>query len=314
MQVGLVYQDRKRWPKFVWVHQALERLGHSVVRCTSIADVQSANGAVDLLLFEQRNAGLCEFDLLKIGKHPDTVWAQWWFDLLSRDEGHLEKAFGPIMQKMDVLFTKGGDLFAGHGVADRRYLDQGCPSDMPQCEHHDEPEFDAMIVGSMTKHYLDRQIAAHMLTGAGLRVAVIGGMGIIPRGVENIGWVDPLDMSAHFSRAAVVIHSDITNDVAGYRSDAFWLKMGAGACVVAQEGAGNIQSVRQDVAYLTYSEPLGLLAAVKELRRDAAMRRRVGENARRYTMASRTYETQCAELIDDVERIKRQQAVPNLSR
>ena len=317
MQIGLVYQDRKRWAKFRWVHHALERLGHDVFRCTSIADIAHANGECDLLLFEQRNAGLCEYDLLKIEKRA--IWAQWWFDLLLRDDWHLPKVFGKIMHKMDVCYAKDTIGLHWDGTNDdsirySTYLDQGCPSDLPACEHREDPEFDAMIVGSMTKHYPGRQIAAHMLAGAGLRVAVVGeGM---PRGVANLGWVDPFDLPAQFSRAAVVVHIDITNKVPGYRSDSFWLKMGAGACVVAQESEGSIapRSNPSLIDHLTYTEPLGLLSAVKELRRDVNRRRELGENARRYTMEHRTYETQCAELIEDVERIKREQAVPSMSR
>ena len=314
MQIGLVYQDRKRWDKFRWVHQALERLGHDVFRCTSFSDVLHYNDTCDLMLFEQRNAGLCEYDLLKIRKNPQGIWAQWWFDLLSRDDWHLLEAFGKIMSKMDVCYTKHPVSEVDCRIA-TTYLDQGCPSDLPACEHREDPEFDAMIVGSMTKHYPGRQIAAHMLASAGLRVAVAGEGGTIPRGVENLGWVDPFDLPAAFSRAAVVVHIDITNKVPGYRSDSFWLKMGAGACVVAQAFDGNsAASIGLPTNHAVYSEPLVLLTAVEELRRDVNLRRDWGEAARRYTMRERTYETQCAELIEDVERIKSRKAMPSLSR
>lgn len=329
MQIGLVYQDRKRWDKFRWVHHALERLGHDVFRCTSIADVLHYNDTCDLMLFEQRNAGLCEYDLLKIRKSEHTVWAQWWFDLLSRDDWHLVKSFGNIMQKMDVCYTKCNGLPPIYGTPrdagiidppfperyriNSTYLDQGCPSDMPACEHREDPEFDALILGTMSKHYLGRQIAAHMLAGAGLRVAIVGeGM---PRGENNLGWVDPFDLPAQFSRAAVVVHIDITNKVPGYRSDSFWLKMGAGACVVVDACVGNVTWPSDlPVDYVTYTDQRELLSVVHELRRNVDRRRETGENARRYTMEHRTYETQCAELIEDVERIKREQAVPSLSR
>ncbi len=307
MRVGLVYQDRKKWLKFRWVHSAFDRLGHETVRCRTIDEVRAADRDCDLLLFEQRNAGLNERELLGVEKSGNAIWSQWWFDLIRRDDPieelesqHLVRQFGDVMQKMDVVFVKDTWLeeYAEFGV-DAIHLDQGCPFNLPACEHHEAPEFDAIFVGSATKHYPERLAALRLLCDEGLRVAVAGDSGAYPPQATRLGWVDPFNLPAQFSRAAIVIHIDIRHDVPSYRSDSFWMKLGAGACVLKRGGIDDPQG-----PYFTHEELGGLLNATSQLLREPLRRSQIGRSARRWVMREHTYEHRIEELVRHVEGIK----------
>ena len=230
MRLALVYPERVAWPKFAWVADAARRLGHDTRAVRKAAELADADAWADVVLFEHKAPCMAPADLVRIGKGHRARWVQWWFDLVAVDprrrlaEQDLMRSFLPVMQTMDTVLVKERDLldeYRALGVkAD--WFDQGCPADLPECEHRDAPSWDD----------------ARALVDAGFKVAWAGHYGDYPPGVTPLSWCPAMALPDLASDAAVVLCVDLRHDLAGFWSDRQWLALGAGACVVRRDATG----------------------------------------------------------------------------
>jgi hypothetical protein len=300
MRIACVYPDRRKWPKFDWVRQALDRLGHTVRHVRTVQELREADGWAERVLFEHKAAGLCIPDLLAIAEQHESYWVQWWFDLVavepgkSLDQQDPFRAFGEVMRAMDVCLVRERSLIGDYRALgiNATWSDQGCPGDMPACEHQEIPEFDVVLWGS-SRGYRQRCEDVRALVGAGFVVAWAGHPGAKPRGVVPLPWCPPERLPELASRAAVVLSADYRHDLDGYWSDRLWLALGMGACVLRRWSPGLPKGTPCHV----YPDAGELVALVDRLRGDRAAREALGHQAREWTMSGHTYEHRLREVL-----------------
>ena len=302
--------------KFAWVADGFHAAGHDVIRCHSLEALAAADGLADIVVFDQKGAGLNHNSVADLSVARRSKWAVWWRDLIAWDNIPLAeqddlRLFGRMLRGMDVVFVKErARLSDFHALGIHAvWLDQACPADMPACEHRERPEFDVLVLGRTD--YPQRRRDVQALVAAGYRVVWAG----LPDsagaadGVTAHPWVHPTtELAALASRCAVALSVDITQDAPGYHSDRTFLLAGMGIPVIARVGDGYgaaamsevIEiSPQADVAAWIYSDTAGLLACV-ERSHSYAERRRRGEVNRRRVMERHTYRQRAGELVSAI--------------
>ena len=320
MRIAIVYPPRRAWPKMEWVAEAFSAIGHEVVRCHDIGGLHAASIECDLVVFEQRCAGLGYADVAEIASGRHTRWVQWVFDLMATEQPSLPLAEQPNlghwttsktleatdtlrrMRLMDMVFVKERSLlgeYADLGV-EARWLDQGCPSWMGECKHVERPEFDVCLFANfMTAARQRRGDVASLLRCRRSIVWAGHPGGDPPLGVRAISFVPPARLPDLASRAAVTLCVDQRHNLDGYRSDRLWLALGMGACVVRRRSPG--QPVTQG-RYLDYPDADYLAGEVDALLMHPDKRAALGREARRYVMRSHTIEHRCREILREIEK------------
>lgn len=311
MNVTLAYHPRPRWPKWLWIQQALERLGHRVRHIRTFGEMVEADRDSDLVLFEHRvPAEIHQNNICEFAPSKRAVWMQWYFDLNLIQEGvpfreqSPMRVCGKLMQCMDLVFVKEFDLldeYRDMGIK-AVYFDQGCPEDYPQCDIPEKPEWDVLVFGA--RSYQQRKADVRTLVKAGFKAAWAGdaGTGQVPDGVIDIPWCDPWRLPELMSRAAVTLCVDWTHQLTGFHSDRLWLAMGAGACVAKRMSKGETE--KPCAGY--HSDEL--VECITKLVGFHEMRRAYGVQARRFVMENHTIRHRCEEIVKHADRIQEQGA------
>jgi hypothetical protein len=316
--------------KPTWVADGFRAAGHSVRLVHDLAGLRAADACCDLVLFDHKASGMNRAALTELAhgrlslrertlfrerpfaERKATVWVQWWRDLIAMDPGkpladqdHL-RAFAAVMRGMDIVLVKEQSLLDEyHQLGINAYwLDQGCPADMPACEHREQPVWDMLVLGSTG--YAQRRADARALADAGFRVlwAGMAGSDPVPPDVEWHPWVQPFKLPELVSRCGVVLGVDWRSDLPGYTSDRTYLACGMGACYVARYtdcGSSFSPASYSPAAALAawvYSSTDELIEIVRLAIADATERRRRGAWSRREVMRCHTYAHRAAEIVN----------------
>lgn len=337
MDIALVYPERPAWPKMHWVRQAFDAMGHCTRHivagakhgATAICDeLEAADRECGLVLFSQKSVGLHAVDLARLAERRQSVWAQWWFDLLAvdpdkplREQSVLRERdnggfYGDaealrIMRLMDFVFVKERGMLSEYRAigVNARYLDQACPSWLAACEHRAKPEWDVLVFGSRGAAWNKRRGDVRSLVREGFTVAWAGHPdGSPPPGCRPLPFCPPEELPALASRAAVVLGVDARHDVEGYWSDRLWLSLGMGACHVRRWVPG--LSCGYGTRDCAYESIAGLRDHVAYLCKELAVRQAMGQIARRYVMANHTYEHRVTELLEQCNVQAKESAEP----
>jgi hypothetical protein len=286
--------------KMGWVADGFSAAGHSVSRCFTLREVGLADRSQDLLVFDQKSPGsICRNALADMAPRRQSRWVQWYRDAIAYYSGvplREQPAMSHIrlMRGMDAVLVKESMMLAEYRALgiNAHWFDQGCPADMPACEHREKPEWDVLIPGVAS--YRQRRDDAAALTAAGFKVLWVGlPGGEIPPGCDSIPWVHPVKgLPQVVSRCACVLGVDFRQDLTGFTSDRTWLIAGMGACLVRRESAG-----MPEVPGFIYGTHEQLTSIVFELTGNAERRRAIGEAARRFVMENHTYTHRANELI-----------------
>jgi hypothetical protein len=307
-----------------WVSKAFSAIGHDVCQAHSINELAEADEDCDLVVFEQRCAGLNYADVAEVASGRRTTWVQWVFDLMATEPG-LQLGEQPnlghrttsatweatdtlrMMRLMDLVFVKERGLLAEYanlGV-EARWLDQACPSWMGECRHSSSPEFDVCLFANFTTAARQRRVDVQSLLRCRRSIVWAGHPGgDAPPGVRAIGFVPVERLPELASRAAVTLCVDQRHDLDGYVSDRLWLALGMGACVVRRASPGLPGSPGE--YYGVYDDGDCLSDVVGALLACVDHRQLVGRGARQYVMANHTYEHRCQELLREVEKCRHQ--------
>ena len=299
--------------KFGWVADGFRAAGHEAVRAHDLAGVQAADDACDLLLFDQKAAGLNRAELTALALAPRRAsWVQWWRDLIALDpraplaEQPFVRSFGGLMRAMDLVLVKEralADEYASLGIH-AAWLDQACPEEMPTCAPAEHPEWDVLVLGSTA--YDQRRQDAAALVAAGFRVAWAGlpGREPVPPGVEWRPWRHPTrELPQLAGRAAIVLGVDCRSDVAGYTSDRSYLAAGMGACYVARvtdygaDSAPTAASPAAELAAWIYNDRESLVRVVRTALADPDERRRRAARSRAHVLSRHTYRCRAEQIV-----------------
>ncbi len=312
MKIAVAQPRHAKWPKFDWVANAAESLGHRVTRFTAKDDLSAVDADSDVLLFSHKGSGIGAPDITQAAVGHKAVWVTWQFDLMALDP-KVPLAVSPAFNKwtsqkkweptdhlrclraMDFVGVKERGLlseYAALGV-NAFWADQGCPSNMPRCEHREIPEWDVLLFGSSGDDRRQRKQDVRSLLAEGFTVAWAGHVGgDIPSGVLPLAFCPALELPALASRAAVVLGVDYRHDLDGYWSDRVWLALGMGACHVRRHTEG-----LSGLPMATYTKTSELLAHVAALRADRGRRETTGKLARAVVLDHYTYESRLQEML-----------------
>ncbi len=311
MRIAVARPRHTNWPKFDWVAKAAEALGHSVRRFGSKDNLAEVDAESDVLLFSHKGSGIGAPNITAVSEH-NAVWVTWQFDLMALGK-NVPLAESPAFNKwtsqnkweptdnlrclraMDCVGVKERGLlkeYAALGV-NAFYADQGCPSNMPRCEHREIPEWDVLLFGCSGDDRRQRRQDVSSLLAEGFTVAWAGHVGEgIPSGVLPLPFCPALELPKLASRAAVVLGVDFRHDLEGYWSDRVWLALGMGACHVRRHTDG-----MTGLPMATYRTTGELIKHVSELRTDRRRRETTGHLARSIVMDHHTYESHLEELL-----------------
>lgn len=300
--------------KLGWVAEGFRAAGHETARVHDLAGVRAADEVCDVLLFDQKAAGLNRAELTSLALAPRrATWVQWWRDLIALEpraplaEQPFVRSFGGAMRAMDLVLVKERSLlgeFASLGIH-AAWLDQACPEDMPSCAPAEHPEWDVLVLGSTA--YERRRKDAAALVSAGFRVAWAGlpGREPVPAGVEWRPWRHPTrELPQLAGRAAIVLGVDCRSDVPGYTSDRSYLVAGMGACYIARvtdygaDSAPGAASPAADVAAWIYDDRESLIRVVRTALADPDERLRRGRRSRELVMSQHTYRRRAEQIVE----------------
>lgn len=309
MRIGLVYHPRLHagMGKFHFVADAFGALGHDVVHVQALPELKAADESCDLILFEQRNGPIHTVDGAELGKRRKSIWCEWFFDLnvfdplLPVDVQPAVEPYLPLLKQMDIVFVKERDRLDEYRNAGIKaiWLDQGCPTNMPEAEFNPNPMFDVMLWGSSRPEiWRQRNEDVSALVDAGYRAAWAATDPYLPSGVTRLPGCQPLELPKLIELAKVTLCVDATQSIDGYWSDRIWLAAGAGACVVRRASPGG-----SHLPAIHYNSRVSLLSIVRQLCDDDALRERSGRMAREVTFGDNLYEHRCQEIINHVVRL-----------
>ncbi len=293
MKIACVYPDTPNWPKMRWVHEAFQRLGHTVRQVTCRDELQAADNECDLIVFAHKGLAIRWPNMRDIASTRKATWCQWYFDLnalghrLSFDPMTLQKMCG-----MDVVFVKERLLLNEYkelGV-NAVYLDQGCPSHLAEVDYGAKKDLDVLLWGQGAPNYKQRVRDACLLAEFGLNVAWAGNPQP-PKNIESLPWTPPDKLPELASRARIVLSVGRRNDVDSYHSDSDWLALGMGACVLRRYFPGS--EAMPVLTYCNHQELLQLASAIIKDNSSEAL----GKYARKVTFAYHKVEDRLNELL-----------------
>lgn len=302
--------------KFAWVADGFRAAGHEVARVHTLEGLSAADSLADLVLFDQKGAGLNHNSIANESIDRRAKWACWWRDLIAWDPVTLAeqddlKLFLRMMRRMDVVFVKERSHlpeFAQLGI-NARWLDQACPTDIGQCEYAESLEFDVLVLGRTD--YPQRRADVTALVAAGYSVlwASLPDSCGVPEGVTAHPWVHPTqELPALASRCACALSVDMVHRP-GYTSDRTYLLAGRGIPVVARVpetsedlGLAELAEVapQADVASWIYSDTEGLLRCVGQAVEDLGEARRRAAQGRRRVLERHTYRQRAEKIVEVV--------------
>jgi len=313
VKIACCYPHTPAWPKFRWVHEALASLGHECVWVQNRDDLIEHEPHVDVCLFAHKSFPIRWPNLRDIWEKRQSLWAQWWFDLICTDpysppdEQPYIRQFRPHFDAMDVVFVKEREYLEAYRAAGvpAVYLDQGCPAGIKPIDYDAEIKWDVLVWGQSGPEYKQRRKDVEQLARAGYRVAWAGATKGVPKGVESLPWTHPDELHKLASHAACVLCVDRRTDIDGYWSDRIWLALGMGCLVVARYGKGFrlLEDLDDDdcpTIWDVYSDTGGYVdASVKwalEFSKDD--RREAGEGCRKWVMEQHTIKHRCQQLVE----------------
>lgn len=304
MKIACCYPHTPAWPKFRWVHEALASLGHECVWVQNRDDLIEHEPHVDVCLFAHKSFPIRWPNLRDIWERRQSLWAQWWFDLICTDpysppdEQPYVRQFRPHFDAMDVVFVKEREYLEAYRAAGipAVYLDQGCPAGIRPIDYDAEIKWDVLVWGQSGPEYKQRRKDVEQLVKAGYRVAWAGATKGVPKGVESLPWTHSDELHTLASHAACVLCVDRRTDIDGYWSDRIWLALGMGCAVVWRSAVipgpfpvlscGNGMSVDEAVERLTDKTERTPLAA------------HLGTEAREYCLNHHTIKHRCQQLVE----------------
>lgn len=298
MKVGIAALRRPMWPKWDWIEQSFRSHGHETVRVTTLGELVKADRECDAVLFDHREPGMGRKRIGELSKSKHSVWVAWWFDLfLGQVHQPLIALYGDLNRCMDLVLVKERSML--HDYRDRginaEWFDQGVPDDYPALSHRENPEFDVLVFGTTMPEYQQRHRDVQALVGSGFRVGWASDENV-PENVTRLPWTHPNQLPDLMSRGAFVLSVDLRHDIEGFRSDRFWLAVGAGACVLKRATPGD-----PDVPCLRYDElNPEVLGRVRTLVGDVEGRRSLGRQAREAAM-EHTYGKRVQELVNRIK-------------
>ena len=285
----------------LWLCQALENLGHDVVRVWGRTGLELADGSCELVIFQQK--GVIRWpnlrDLIQTRK---AIWAYLWYDLVSLDpykpvqqQGFFKK-FEPQFREMDVVFLKERGLIDEwkHLGINAHFLDQGCPSSW-KASRNREPGYDVVGWGQLGAWYKERTDILRAVLKMGFKVAWATDAADVPRGVTRIEWTHPDDLSEFAETGRCVLSVGRRNDVEGYTSDSFWLACGTGRPVVRQRTRG-----LPDGPYWQFSDKQELRDAIENCVFDPILAEERARKCREWVMREHTIEHRCRDMLEIV--------------
>lgn len=294
--------------KFHFVDDAFRALGHDVIHIQTLPELKAADESCDFILFEQRNGPIHTIDGAEIGKRRKSIWCEWFFDLnvfdplLPIDLQPTVEPYLPLLKQMDIVFVKERDRLDEYRKAGIKatWLDQGCPSNMPEAEFNPNPMFDCIIWGSSRPEiWRQRRDDVQTAVDAGYRVAWAATDQYLPSGVIRLPSCQPLELPGLIELAKVSLCVDATQSIDGYWSDRIWLAAGAGACIVRRASAGGMY-----LPAVHYNSQHSLRSVLAQLcgndEQSIEQRRLFGEQARKSVMSRNTYEHRCQEIVNHV--------------
>lgn len=305
MKIACVYPRRPHWPKSQWVHEALTRLGHAVRRVDDARGLDAADRECDLVLFEHKAFGVGRKVVESFHRSFNSQWVTWWFDLFSDPDHPLEsqgtwKLCGSALHRCDLVLVKDSvDRLRDRGV-NARWMDQGCPVDMPPIRPETPKRWDVLVWGQGGVAYRQRSQDVRALLNAGFRVGWAGKSGSVPRGVERLPWTHPMDLPDLASQATCVLSVDRRSDIPGYWSDRIWLALGMGTHVLMRK----VRRFPETDIVNRYVSPEGLVEHARRIcevcERNPTWYRRKSEQVRERIMDRHTIGHRCLELLASV--------------
>jgi len=306
MRIGFAYARRSRWPKYAWAAEAFERIGCAVRAEHTIAGMLDLEDWADAVVVEPK---WLQND--PVPKRGPSLRIGWCFDLVATEPGRplaeqpMMRDDGPLLRALrtcDLALVKERGMLGEYrrlGV-DARWMDQGCPSWIGECEHRADPRWQVLALGGTRWAQRKRDAAAVAKAGHRVAWAVPEGGGELPPGVEPLLFCPPRELPSLVSQAAVVLDCGLRSDVDGYWSDKFWLLCGMGACQLRRWSPGLPPPGRWPRRYCTYRDET-LLQALDRLLADRSVRAAMGRKAREWALRRHTYEHRAREVVQCVQ-------------
>ena len=296
MKVGIAAQRRPLWPKWDWIEQSFRSQGHETVRVTTLGELIEADKTCDCVLFDHREPGMGRKQIPGIERR--SAWISWWFDLfLGQPHQPLIDLYGNLNRCMDLVLVKERSMlqqYRDRGI-NAEWFDQGVPDDYPALNHRESPEFDVVVFGTTMPEYQQRHRDVQCLVESGFKVAWASDENV-PENVTRFPWTHPDKLPELMSLGAFVLSVDLRHDIEGFRSDRFWLAVGAGACVLKRATPGD-----SDIPCLMYDElNHEVLGRLRTLVGDVEGRRTLGRQARATAM-EHTYGKRVQELVNRIQ-------------
>lgn len=301
MKFAAVYTPRRNWPKWDWVADAIQSRGHNLVKVHAAEELLAADSWADAVLFEHRDCGIGRRYVRDVHQKRQSLWVQWWWDLIAVDaakslsEQLLIEQCGEVMRCMDVVLVKERGYLPAYGRLgiNAAYMDQACPSWFPQIAHPQSPVFDVLMFGQSKER---RTQVAAALVRAQLS-SVWATSDPVPAGVVPLPWCHPDNLPSLMSQAVCTLSMNVRGDVDGYCSDRDWLIRGCGAVEVQGETPEQVVEAVRRVKALSASE-----------------RATLGAEARQRTMQGNTYEDRIDAIVKLVEGFRCGTSLQNLQR
>ena len=296
MKIGIASAETRGWPKMDWVGKAAENLGHEVVRARTAKELPELLSYCDLAIFGHKSLAGRWPNVKKAIENRTCPIAYWWFDLISLRPGVpiVEQAYfkqwETQLKACDLVLVKERgmiDEYREVGV-NAYYMDQGCPSDMP--EIGDKPKFwDMLVWGQSGKDYRHRTDDVGTVIKEDYGIAWVGDTF---SGAEGFPKMMPHQLYEKAERANCVLSCGRRNDVEGYWSDQFWMALGMGCCVARRSVPG-----LPDGPFLKYHNGHELRDVLSFVRNNTDQAIQLGKNARQWVMENHTIEHRIEELL-----------------
>lgn len=229
IRVGLADGYHLGYPKFRWIEQAFQELGHSTVRIRNYQELCSER--CDLILFSQN----IPVDSDQFSSAPKYCpWVSWIFDLLGHGVGDI-LLHSTDWSRFDYVFCKNPRELLGAKASHVRWLDQGAPPWPP----YDGPRKHDVLIPCRWRE--SRHRIAQRLTESGIEF-VTAGHGWKDMEFPWIGTANTEDQLQLLFHSAKVVVCDNYKKLPWYWSDRVWMALAAGCAFVGPKVQGMEES------------------------------------------------------------------------